>query len=104
MIEYTVLDTKPDLMLQLMVDGEGLALNTALSVSLRVKKPSGATLDLAMDVDVAQSLVSAVWATDSLDEEGIYYADVLIVRTDGSRQHALRRIPIRVRPEYGILD
>ena len=104
MIEYTVNDTKPDLVLSLVADGEAVPLDDVLAVTLNVEKPSGATFQVAMTVDQAQSLVSATFASGQLSEEGTYYADVLIVRNDTSRQHALRRLPILVRAEYGELE
>ena len=104
MIEYTVGDTLPVLVLALESDGTALPLGDALSATLKVVKPSGATLDVVMEIDDVLSRVSATFAPGDLDESGEYVADVLLVFEGGTRQHALRSFKIRVRPEAGELD
>lgn len=104
MIEYVVNDTLPVLVFALEADGVALPLDDALSATLKVVKPSGATLDVTMEIDDVLSRVSATFDFGDLDEAGTYYADVLVIFAGGSRQHSLRRVPIRVRAEAGELD
>lgn len=99
--EYTVGDTQPDLVLDLVAGGAAVSLTGALAVILSMTKPSGESVSRAMTIDSTPTTgrVSYTPVADDFDEEGDFACDVRVTGASGTFQHLLRPFTIRVRAE-----
>jgi hypothetical protein len=100
--EYTVGDTAPDLVLELMEDGGQKDLTGVLAVVLMMRKPSLAAVERAMTIDVTPTtgLASYTPTVDDFDEAGEYDCELRVTNADGGLQHGVSAFQIAVRDPY----
>jgi hypothetical protein len=102
-IVYAQGDTSPDLVIACVEDEQPLDLNGVLSITLDLRKPSGAIVSKVLTADAPSSsgLARCTWAVGDLDEAGIYRGEVKIVRNGPlSVEHAQNVVRLKVRGTF----
>jgi hypothetical protein len=94
-------DTKPDLLLKLRSGGGPVNL-TGASVTLSIRKPSGAVLSksAAISGSATAGTVTVGWGDGDLDEVGPHTADVVVDFGAGAVQTSKYAIEMYVREKF----
>lgn len=101
MIVLVVGNTKPDINLQVRRAGVPVDLTDALTVSFRLKKPSGVIVEIVLSVtDVANGKVSGNFSPGDLNEGGLCYGELVIDWGSGEIQNSRDPFEVYVRPEF----
>lgn len=101
MLRLVVGNTKPELVVRVLRDGDAVDL-TGCTVELRIEKPNGAVTTKALAITDAEAGVAVLseFTPGDIDQPGRMFGEIAVTFEDGNVQNAQEPVEVIVRAEH----